>query len=185
MTKTANGRGRLPGDRTPAEVVARILRVDHAGEYGAVRIYEGQLAILGSSASGDVIREMAATERRHLATFEKLLPERRVRPSVLQPIWHVAGFALGAASALLGPKAAMACTVAVEEVIDDHYRRQVEMLGEDEAELKALCEEYRQDEVEHLETGLAAGARDAPAYKPLTAAVKTGSRAAIWLSERL
>jgi ubiquinone biosynthesis monooxygenase Coq7 len=177
--------GRLPGDRTPTETVARILRVDHAGEYGAVRIYEGQLAILGRTAAGDVIRDMAETERRHLATFERLLPERRVRPSVLQPLWHIAGFALGAGSALLGPKAAMACTVAVEEVIDEHYRKQVNALGEDEAELRAICEQYRQDEVEHLETGLAQGAREAPAFRPLTTFVKAGSRAAIWLSERI
>jgi ubiquinone biosynthesis monooxygenase Coq7 len=185
MTKNAAGRGRLPGDRRPAEAIARILRVNHAGEYGAVRIYEGQLAVLGRGAAGDMIREMAETERRHLASFEALLPARRVRPSALQPFWHVAGFALGAATALLGTKAAMACTVAVEEVIDRHYRRQVEVLGDDEADLRALCEEYRQDEVEHLETGLAQGARDAPAYRPLTALVQTGSRAAIWLSQRL
>ena len=128
---------------------------------------------------------MAEKEREHLATFASLLPQRRVRPSLLQPLWHVAGFALGAATAPLGPKAAMACTVAVEEVIDEHYARQVALLGDDEAELRALCERYRQDEVEHGQTALDQGARQAPGYRALTGMVKAGSRAAIWLSERL
>jgi ubiquinone biosynthesis monooxygenase Coq7 len=132
-----------------------------------------------------VIREMADAERQHLAAFERLLPERRVRPSALQPLWHVAGFALGAATALMGARAAMACTVAVEKVIDRHYARQVEALGEDEAELRALCEQYRQEEVAHRDTALANGAREAPAYRPLTALIKAGSRASIWLAERI
>jgi ubiquinone biosynthesis monooxygenase Coq7 len=165
-------------------LIERILRVDHAGEYGAVRIYQGQLAVLGRTTAGSVIREMASKEREHLARFNRLLPERRVRPSLLLPLWHVAGFALGAGSALLGHRAAMACTVAVEEVIDEHYARQVASLGDDEAELRDLCEQYRQDEVEHRETGLAHGAEQAPAVKPLSALVKAGSRAAIWLAER-
>ncbi|HYN38148.1 MAG TPA: demethoxyubiquinone hydroxylase family protein [Rhodospirillales bacterium] len=184
-TETAPRPRRLPGDPTREQLVQRVLRVDHAGEYGAVRIYEGQLAVLGRRPAGAVIREMAAKEREHLATFDALLPKRRVRPSALQPVWHVAGFALGAATALLGAKAAMACTVAVEEVIDEHYARQVAELGDDEAELRDLCARYRQDEVEHGETALAHGAREAPGYKALTGAVKAGSRAAIWLAERI
>jgi ubiquinone biosynthesis monooxygenase Coq7 len=176
---------RMPGDLSREDLVARILRVDHAGEYGAVRIYEGQLAVLGRRRDADVIREMADQEREHLATFEKLLPARRVRPTLLQPLWHIAGFALGAATALLGRRAAMACTVAVEEVIDGHYAKQIEALGEDEPELKAICQRYREEELEHRDTGLAEGARAAPAYRPLTAMVKAGSRTAIWLSERI
>ena len=182
--KTPRG-GRLLGDLTREQLVDRIVRVDHAGEYGAVRIYEGQLAVLGRSRAGPVIRHMAVKEREHLACFDELVGERRVRPTALQPFWHVAGFALGAASALLGSKAAMACTEAVEEVIDEHYAKQVEILGDDESELREVCERFRQDELEHGEAAIAHGARDAPAYLPLTAVVKAGSRAAIWLSERI
>ncbi|HTZ80743.1 MAG TPA: demethoxyubiquinone hydroxylase family protein [Stellaceae bacterium] len=176
---------RLPGDPSPEEEVARMIRVDHAGEYGAVRIYEGQLAVLGHTASGAVIREMADQERQHLERFQKLVQERHVRPTALSPLWHVAGFALGAASALLGARAAMACTVAVEEVIDEHYRQQAERLGTEEGALRATIEEFRDDELEHRDTGLAHGATEAPLHDLLTAAVKTGSRLAIWLSTRL
>ncbi len=176
---------RLPGDPTARERLERILRVDLAGEYGAVRIYEGQLAVLGHDrAVGPVLRRMWSQERQHLATFERLVADRRVRPSALQPIWHVAGFALGAGTALLGPRAAMACTEAVEEVIDEHYASQVESLGDEEAELRDLCEQYRREEVEHGETAVAHGARDALAYRPLSAMIKAGSRAAIWFAER-
>lgn len=176
---------RMPGDLTKAQQIDRILRVNHAGEYGAVRIYEGQLFVLGRSSAGPVIAEMAEAEREHLKTFERLVVKRRARPTALQPFWHLAGFALGAATAALGPKAAMACTVAVEEVIDAHYAKQVAELEDDEAELRALCEQYRLEELEHRDTGLAHGAEAAPAHGPLTAVVKTGSRLAIWLSERI
>jgi ubiquinone biosynthesis monooxygenase Coq7 len=185
MTENAPRPRRLPGDLDRQQLVARVLRVDHAGEYGAVRIYEGQLAVLGRRPAGAVIREMAATEREHLETFRNLLPKRRVRPSALQPLWHVAGFTLGAATAMLGAKAAMACTVAVEEVIDDHYARQVDLLGDDESELRDLCERYRQEEVAHGQTALEHGAHQAPAYRALTGAIKAGSRIAIWLAERV
>jgi len=176
---------RLPGDPTPEETVERMIRVDHAGEYGAVRIYEGQLAVLGKSAAAGVIRDMAEQECRHLERFEKLVRERRVRPTALSPIWHVAGYALGAASALLGERAAMACTVAVEEVIDEHYRGQAESLGEDQAALRSTIEEFRADELAHRDIGLAHDARTAPAHDLLTATVKLGSRIAIWLSTRI
>jgi ubiquinone biosynthesis monooxygenase Coq7 len=176
---------RLPGDLPRAEQVRRMIRVDHAGEYGAARIYDGQLAVLGRSRAATPIRRMAEQEKHHLDVFERLLVERRVRPTLLSPLWHVAGFALGAATALLGTEAAMACTVAVEEVIDDHYRRQAEQLGTDEPELKAFVEEFRGDEIEHRDTGLAHGAEDAIGYEVLTGVVKTGSRLAIWLSERI
>jgi ubiquinone biosynthesis monooxygenase Coq7 len=181
----ATGDPRLPGDLTRAELIARIVRVDHAGEYGARRIYEGQLAVLGARAGGGVIRDMYAQELRHLKHFEELMVERRVRPTLLQPVWHVAGFALGAATALLGERAAMACTVAIEETIDAHYARQAEALGADETALKDTIEEFRADEIEHRDTGLAHGAEETPGYGLLTAAIKSGSRLAIWLSERL
>jgi ubiquinone biosynthesis monooxygenase Coq7 len=173
---------RLPGDLDARQVIDRVIRVDHAGEYGARRIYEGQLAVLGRHAQ---IEHMAEQERAHLARFEKMVVERRVRPTLLTPIWHVAGFALGAATALLGEKAAMACTEAVEEVIDEHYARQHAELGDDEGELKAVIEQFRVEEVEHRDTARAAGAAEAPAYPVLTTAIKQASKLAIWLSERV
>jgi ubiquinone biosynthesis monooxygenase Coq7 len=178
-------RHRLPGDPSPEEQVARMLRVDHAGEHGAVRIYEGQLAVLGHKPAGDVIRRMAAQEERHLATFDRMLPARQVRPTLLGPLWHAAGFALGAATALLGERAAMACTVAVEEVIDEHYRAQAEALGAEEPELKNVIEDFRRDEAAHRDEGLAHGAEQTPGYEVLSATIKSASRLAIWLSTRL
>ena len=175
----------LPGDPSGEELVRRMMRVNHAGEYGAKRIYDGQLAVLKRSPVAPVIRRMAEQERRHLEAFEKLLPERRVRPTALQPLWHAAGYALGAATALLGERAAMACTVAVEEVIDEHYARQTARLGPEEAAFKALVEEFRRDELEHRDTGLAHGAEAAGGYPVLTAGIKAASRLAIWLSERI
>ena len=174
----------MPGDPGRAETIARMIRVDQAGEYGAARIYAGQLAVLGRTKAAPALRHMAEQERRHLDEFDRLMVERRVRPTLLQPLWHVAGFALGAATALLGEKAAMACTVAVEETIDEHYRRQAERLGASEPKLKGTIEEFREDELEHRDTALAHGAQQAPGYQPLTAAIKSASRLAIWLSER-
>ena len=176
---------RLPGDLSPEALLDRIIRVDHAGEYGAKRIYEGQLAVLGKKPEGHVIRHMLEQELVHLQAFEKLMVERRARPSVLFPIWHVAGFALGAATALMGPKAAMACTVAVEEVIDEHYRQQTVELGAMEPAIREKIETFRAEEVQHRDTGLAHGAEQAPAYPVLSSAIKAGSRLAIWLAERI
>ena len=192
MTNTApqprpkiTGEDRLPGDLTREQMIARILRVDHAGEYGAKRIYEGQLAVLGQKAAGGAIKQMAAAEKRHLETFDRMLIERQVRPTALSPFWHVAGFALGATSAFMGERAAMACTVAVEEVIEEHYAKQAAQLGDDEADLRRTIEEFGAEEAENKETGLAHHATQAPAYEPMTALVKKGTRLAIWLSERI
>lgn len=190
MTDTASkrprrtGEDRLPGDPDPEELVARMIRVDHAGEYGAARIYAGQLAVLGKRPVGDAIRHMADQEQKHLDAFDRLIAERRVRPTVLSPVWHAAGFALGAASAVLGERAAMACTVAVEEVIEAHYARQAEQLGDDEAELRDMIEEFRADEIEHKDTGIEHDAEAAPGYRLMSGAIKAGSRVAIWLSTR-
>ena len=180
-----SGLRRLPGDPPAEEILARMIRVDHAGEYGAARIYAGQLAVLGRSAAAPVIRRMAQQEQRHLAAFDKIVVERHVRPTALSPLWHVAGWALGAATALMGEHAAMACTEAVEEVIDEHYREQIEALGDDEPALAASLEEFRQNEIEHRDTAVAHGAGDAPGHALLAAAIKTGSRLAIWLSTRI
>jgi len=176
---------RLPGDPTPAVEIARILRVDHAGEYGATRIYQGQLDVLGRSRAAGVIRQMAEAEKRHLARFETLLRDRRVRPTLLYPLWSVAGYALGAATALLGERAAMACTVAVEEVIDEHYRAQAEKLGDADPALRETILSFRDDEIAHRDIAVAQGAEDTAGYDLISAVVKTGSRIAIWLSTRL
>lgn len=183
----------LPGDLSGAALRARMLRVDHAGELGAARICDGHLAVLGATPAGAEIRGMAEAERRHLAAFERLVVRHRVRPTVLAPLWHAAGFALGAATALAGPRAAMACTVAVEEAIEAHYARQIAALeadpdadadaGED-GPLSATLAAFRDDEIAHRDTG-AHGGGDSPAHAPLRALVRGGCRAAIWLSERL
>ena len=180
-----HARPRLPGDLPLPALVRRMIRVDHAGEFGAVRIYEGQISVLGQAPAGAVIRRMADQEREHLKSFERLMLARRARPSALLPLWRIAGFALGAGTALLGSEAAMACTVAVEEVIDRHYARQVEDLGADEPELARAFARFRAEECAHRDTALGHGAEQAPAYAPLKRAIKAGARAAIWLSERI
>lgn len=174
----------LPGDTPLEERIARIIRVDQAGEYGAKRIYDGQLAVLGRSKSVETIRKMADQELHHMETFDRIMNERHVRPTLLSPIWHVAGFALGAGTALMGEKAAMACTEAVEEVIDEHYAAQAAELDDDEAELHETIERFRADELEHRDTARAHDAAGAPGYDLLTAGIKAGSRLAIWLSTR-
>ena len=184
------GDGRNPGDLEPRQLVERVIRVDQAGEFGAVRIYEGQLAALRwtGRANGDAGRKIAAmarAEREHRATFDRLMTQRRVRPTILSPVWDLAGFALGAATALMGDKAAMACTVAVEETIDEHYASQAAALGDDEADLRATVEKFRAEEIAHRDEALASGAEQAPAYELLTRAIKTGSKLAIWLSTRI
>jgi ubiquinone biosynthesis monooxygenase Coq7 len=165
---------------------ARMLRVDQAGEYGATRIYAGQLAVLGDRTpiSGEV-RHMAEQEAEHRAKFDALLAERGVRPTALQPFWDVAGFALGAATALIGPKAAMACTAAVETEIDRHYTEQLEELGDSDPELSAMIEQFREDERAHRDAAFAAGAEQAPAYPLLSGAIRLGCRVAIRLAERI
>jgi ubiquinone biosynthesis monooxygenase Coq7 len=176
---------RLPGDPSAAQVVARAIRVDHAGEYGAARIYAGQLAVLRRSSVAPVLHEMREQEQQHLARFADLIAQRRVRPTALLPLWHIAGFALGAATAALGQRAAMACTVAVEEAIDAHYTQQIAALDDSEAELRDTLVQFRQEELQHRDTGLQHGAEQAPGYRLLSAAIKTGCRVAIRISERL
>lgn len=165
---------------------ARMLRVDQAGEYGATRIYAGQLAVLGDrNPIAAEIQHMAEQESAHREKFDALLAERGVRPTALQPFWDVAGFALGAATALIGPKAAMACTAAVETEIDRHYTQQLEELGADDPELSALIEQFRDDERAHRDAALAAGAEEAPGYTLLSSAIRLGCRVAIRLAEKI
>ena len=164
----------------------RMLRVDQAGEYGATRIYAGQLAVLGNRAPvSPEIAGMASQEAAHREVFDRMLAERSVRPTALQPLWSAAGFALGAATALLGPEAAMACTAAVETEIDRHYSQQLDELGDDDPELAARIQEFREDEREHHDAAIAGGAERAPAYPLLSGAIRLGCRLAIRLSERI
>ncbi|WFL79031.1 demethoxyubiquinone hydroxylase family protein [Altererythrobacter arenosus] len=165
-----------------------MIRVDQAGEYGATRIYAGQLAVMGDRGPhAQEIAHMAEQEKDHRAKFDALMAERGVRPTALQPFWSVAGYALGAATALIGPEAAMACTAAVETEIDKHYSDQLDRLAETDAdpELSAMIEEFREDERAHRDAALAAGAERAPAYPLLSGAIRLGCRAAIKLAERI
>lgn len=169
--------------------IESMIRVDHAGEYGAVRIYEGQIAVLsrrkGSEKTVETIRHMAEQEQEHLKTFDGMVNDRRVRPTALEPVWRIAGFALGAATAALGEKAAFACTAAVEEVIDEHYAAQIAALGDSDDALKDKITAFRADEAAHRDTALAEGAEQAPGYKLLSETIKAGCRLAIKLSERI
>ena len=170
------------------EELERMIRVDQAGEFGATRIYEGQLAVMGDRGPQSAeIRHMAEQEVGHRERFDALMAERGVRPTALQPFWSVAGYALGAGTALLGPEAAMACTAAVETEIDKHYSDQLDRLAETNAdpELAEMIEEFREDEREHRDAALANGAEKAPAYPLLSGAIRLGCRIAIKVSERV
>lgn len=175
----------LPGQPSSEAQIASMLRVNLAGEYGAKRIYEGQLAVLKNSSVAPLLEHMKEQELAHLQAFETWVVKNHVRPTLLQPLWHVAGYALGAATALLGDKAAMACTEAVEEVIDQHYEKQLSRLGDQYPELSELIYTCQQDELKHRETAIEHGAYEAPAYPVLSHTIKAASRLAIWLSERV
>ena len=173
-----------PGDRKPD--IASMLRVNQAGEYGATRIYAGQLAVLGrGTPAAHLVARMASQEERHLKRFNELMAERRVRPTLLHPIWDIAGFALGAATALMSEKAAMACTEAVETEIDKHYADQLVELGDSDPELAADILDFQADELEHRNTAREHGAAEAAGYPMLSAAIRAGCRAAISLSKRI
>ncbi len=179
---------RLPGFNATDKDVERMIRVDHAGEHGAVQIYRGQLAVLGHTAVGNTIKHMHAQEQEHLQRFDQLIAEHGVRPTALAPVWSVAGYALGAVTALMGEKAAMACTAAVEEVIDQHYAQQAASLEKDGAAnvtLRETIEQFRADEIQHRETAIEHGAEEAPGYRILSETIKAGCRLAIKLSERI
>lgn len=166
--------------------IAEMIRVNQAGEYGAARIYAGQLAVMGNRApAARSIRHMAAQEARHLERFNAMMAKRGVRPTLLQPIWHVAGYALGAASAIVGPEAAMACTVAIETEIDRHYSEQLAALGESDPELSAAITDFQAEELEHKATALAQAAERAPAYRVMSALVRLGCRIAIATTKRI
>lgn len=165
--------------------VHRMIRVNQAGEFGAKRIYEGQLAVLGKSPEAPVIQHMLDQELEHLEKFNAMMVDHQVRPTVLTPLWRMAGFALGAATAWMGKESAMACTAAVEEVIDQHYASQEQELEGEESDLKQLISKCREEENEHKELSLEHGAEQAPAYPVLSGSIKAATRLAIWLSSRV
>ncbi|XP_070811091.1 5-demethoxyubiquinone hydroxylase, mitochondrial [Pituophis catenifer annectens] len=170
-------------------VIDRIIRVDHAGEFGANRIYAGQMAVLGRSSVGPVIRQMWEQEKDHLKQMKELVILYRVRPTILLPLWDVAGYMLGAGTALLGKKAAMACTVAVEESIAVHYNNQIRVLVEEDPEkykeLLQIIKKFRDEEMQHHDTGIEYDAELTPGYSVLKNAIQVGCKAAIFLSERI
>lgn len=179
----------FPADGAQRRLLESMIRVDHAGEFGAVQIYRGQRAVFeraaGKSRVAMLLADMEAGEAAHLETFDRLIVERRVRPTLLAPVWRLAGFALGAATALIGEKAAHACTAAVEEVIEEHYADQAKALRGKDEELLGLVEQFRADEIAHKDTAINEGAREAPAYGLLSAVIKAGCRAAIRVSEKI
>ncbi|XP_023680940.1 5-demethoxyubiquinone hydroxylase, mitochondrial [Paramormyrops kingsleyae] len=178
-----------PHDAEEKAILDRMLRVDHAGEFGANRIYAGQMAVLGRTHLGPLIQQMWEQEKTHLRKFDEILAEYRVRPTALLPLWNVAGFLLGASTALLGKEGAMACTVAVEESISEHYNSQIRALMEADPErykdLLQLIKEFRDDEIEHHDTGLEHDAESVPGYWLLKSAIQLGCKAAIYVSERI
>lgn len=174
----------LPGDLSKIDEIAQIIRVNHAGEYGAKQIYAGQLMILGKDKCAPIIKKMADQEEEHLKYFSNQLNERKIRPSVFMPLWHVAGLALGAGSALLGKKAAFACTVAVEEVIDQHYRQQLKKLDASEADLKNAISKFRDEEIEHKDIAIENDAKLLPSYQIFTGVIKLASLLAIKVAKK-
>ena len=171
---------------TDKTILDEIIRVDHAGEYGATRIYDGQIAVFGKDSKiGKTIQHMADQEQEHIEKFNELLNEKRVRTTALLPVWNLAGFALGAGTALMGEKAAMACTVAVEKVIGEHYREQKDLLEDDEKELKKTIAKFEKDELEHHDIGLEHDAENAPGYKVMTKVIEIGCKAAIAISKKI
>ena len=187
-SKNTQRKRTLPGDTAAKgnQTIAQMVRVNHAGEYGAQQIYKGQIAVLGKTDVGPMLEHMAQQEQEHLQYFENELTQRRVRPTAMEPIWRVAGYALGVGTALMGKEAAMACTEAVEEVIIDHYQDQLDQLTEsDEADLKKHIQKFKDEEDEHRQIGVDHDAHLSPAYEILTKFIKAGSKAAIKISERI
>ena len=172
--------------KTDRSILEEIIRVDHAGEYGATRIYDGQIAIFGKNSKiGKTIQHMADQEQEHIQKFEELIVKNRVRPTALIPVWDVAGYVLGVSTALLGEKAAMACTVAVETVIGNHYGEQLSLLEDDQKELKKTIKKFKADELEHHDIGIAHDAEKTPGYKVLSKVIELGCKTAIKISKKI
>ena len=184
--KKKNKLNRTLKNKTNREILEQIIRVDHAGEYGATRIYDGQIAVFGKNSKiGKTIQHMADQEQEHIDKFNELILEHRVRPTALLPVWNIAGFALGASTALLGEKAAMACTVAVEKVIGEHYQEQLDLLEDDHKDLKKTISKFRDDELEHHDIGIEHDAESAPGYKIMSRVIELGCKTAIAISKKI
>ena len=184
--KTKSIKKKTPNNKTDRHILEEIIRVDHAGEYGATRIYEGQIAIFGKDSKiGKTIQHMADQEKEHIEKFEELIVSERVRPTALLPLWNIAGYALGAGTAIMGEKAAMACTVAVEKVIGEHYEEQIKLLQEDQNKLKSTIKKFAADELEHHDIGIAHDAESTPGYKVLTKIIEIGCKTAIAVSKKI
>ena len=177
---------RTSKNKTNRGILEQIIRVDHAGEYGATRIYDGQIAVFGKNSKiGKTIQHMADQEQEHIDKFNELILEHRVRPTALLPVWNIAGFALGASTAFLGEKAAMACTVAVEKVIGEHYQEQLDLLEDDQKDLKKTISKFRDDELEHHDIGIEHDAESAPGYKIMSKVIELGCKTAIAISKKI
>ncbi len=172
--------------KTNREILEQIIRVDHAGEYGATRIYDGQISIFGKNSKiGKTIQHMADQEKEHIDKFNDLIIEHRIRPTALLPVWNIAGFALGASTAMLGEKAAMACTVAVEKVIGEHYEEQLNLLEDDHKDLRKTISKFRDDELEHHDIGIDHDAESTPGYKIMSKVIELGCKTAIAISKKI
>jgi len=187
MPKRKNNKlNRASKNKTNREILEQIIRVDHAGEYGATRIYDGQIAVFGKNSKiGKTIQHMADQEQEHIDKFNELILEHRVRPTALLPVWNIAGFALGASTAFMGEKAAMACTVAVEKVIGEHYQEQLDLLEDDQKDLKKTISKFRDDELEHHDIGIEHDAESAPGYKIMSKVIELGCKTAIAISKKI
>ena len=172
--------------KTDRRVLEEIIRVDHAGEFGATKIYDGQISIFGKDSKiGKTIQHMADQEQEHINKFQELIIKERVRPTLMLPLWNIAGYILGAGTALMGEKAAMACTVAVEKVIGEHYQEQTDLLQEDQKKLKTIIKKFAADELEHHDIGIAHEAEKVIGYKVLTKAIELGCKTAIKISKKI
>ena len=184
--KTRSKRTNKSKIKTNRQILEEIIRVDHAGEYGATKIYDGQIAVFGKNSKiGKTIQHMADQEQEHIDKFNELILEHRVRPTALLPVWNIAGYALGASTAMLGEKAAMACTVAVEKVIGEHYQEQLDLLEDDHKDLKKTISKFRDDELEHHDIGIEHDAENAPGYKIMSKVIELGCKTAIAISKKV
>jgi len=176
-------------EKTDQKTLEEIIRVDHAGERGAMKIYEGQLLALktikNDKSLKDTIEEMKEEEKRHLEYFENEIQKRKIKPTYLLPLWDVMGVALGFGTALLGKKATMLCTASVEEVIEEHYENQIKKLGNDELELKSKIEKFKNDEVHHKNTAYKLGATNKGFFSVMDKVIRAGSKIAITISEKI
>ena len=176
-------------EKTNLKTLEEIIRVDHAGERGAIKIYEGQLLALKTIKQDEVLKnkieEMKEQEKEHLDYFEKEIQKRKIKPTYLLPLWDLMGVTLGFGTALLGKKSAMLCTASVEGVIEDHYKDQLKKLGNDEKDLKAKIEKFKRDEVHHKNTAYKSGATNKGIYSIMDKLIRTGSRIAITISEKI